>query len=92
MITLQNSQITSEAVKKALESSEATEKKIDAAREGYRPAAFRASILYFVLNDLSRVDPMYQWSLDAYNALFTVSLEKSPPSEDRSIRIENLNK
>ncbi len=34
--------------------------KIDAAREGYRSAAIRASVAYFVLDDLSRVDPMYQ--------------------------------
>ena len=39
-----------------------TEKKIDVARNEYRPAAKRAAILYFVLNDLSSVDPMYQVS------------------------------
>ncbi|KAL3916097.1 MAG: hypothetical protein SGPRY_006965, partial [Prymnesium sp.] len=49
--------------------SEQTEKKIDAAREGYRPCAYRASILYFLLADLARVDPMYQFSLDAYERL-----------------------
>lgn len=36
--------------------------KIDSAREGYRSAAVRASVAYFVLDDLSRVDPMYQVS------------------------------
>ena len=30
----------------------------------YRPAAFRGSLLYFVLNSLALVDPMYQFSLD----------------------------
>lgn len=40
--------------------AEETAVKIDAAREGYRSAAIRASVAYFVLDDLSRVDPMYQ--------------------------------
>lgn len=40
--------------------AEETAVKIDAAREGYRSAAIRASVVYFVLDDLARVDPMYQ--------------------------------
>lgn len=40
--------------------AEETAVKIDAAREGYRSAAIRASVAYFVLDDLARVDPMYQ--------------------------------
>ena len=57
--------------------AEATEVKIDAAREGYRPVATRASLLYFVLNDLARVDSMYQFSLDAYSLLFLQSIAES---------------
>lgn len=40
--------------------AEETTVKIDLAREGYRSAAVRASVAYFVLDDLARVDPMYQ--------------------------------
>lgn len=40
-----------------------TEKKINEARESYRPAAARASILYFILNDLCKINPIYQFSL-----------------------------
>ena len=43
----------------------------------YRPVATRASLLYFVLNDLASVDPMYQFSLDAYTALFRQSIKES---------------
>ena len=37
--------------------------KIDEARELYRPAATRASLLYFILNDLHKINPIYQFSL-----------------------------
>ena len=33
---------------------------IDKAREFYRPAAARASVLYFILNDLYKINPIYQ--------------------------------
>jgi len=91
VLTLQSSKNTSEEVKAQLEVSEKTEIEIDKAREGYRPSAYRASILYFMLNDLSRVDPMYQFSLDSYVTLFNISLEKSPKSEDLAERIKHLN-
>lgn len=56
--------------------------KIDSAREGYRSAAIRASVAYFVLDDLSRVDPMYQVSqkLKSRNRLHLVSLVMVRPA------------
>ena len=52
--------------------------------------AYRASILYFLLADLARVDPMYQFSLDAYVSLFTISLDKSARSDDLQVRGRGL--
>lgn len=40
-----------------------TSQQIDIAREFYRPAAARASLLYFILNDLNTINPIYQFSL-----------------------------
>lgn len=40
-----------------------TSLQIDQAREFYRPAAARASLLYFILNDLNTINPIYQFSL-----------------------------
>lgn len=40
-----------------------TEEKINEARENYRLAAARASLLYFILNDLNKINPLYQFSL-----------------------------
>ena len=44
-LLLQSSKTTSIEVTNQLQISEQTEKKIDAAREGYRPSAYRASIV-----------------------------------------------
>ncbi|XP_069776188.1 dynein axonemal heavy chain 2 isoform X2 [Narcine bancroftii] len=89
--TLQTSKITATEVAEQIDSSEATEVKIDAAREGYRSCAERASILFFVLNDLGKIDPMYQFSLDAYIDLFNLSIEKSKRTPKLQERIINLN-
>lgn len=89
--TLQTSKATSISIQKSLVVSEQTEKEIDLAREGYRPCSKRASILFFVLNDMSAIDPMYQFSLDAYNALFMLSIDKSPKRTKLSERIDSLN-
>lgn len=60
--------------------------------QAYRPCAQRASILFFVLNDLGCIDPMYQFSLDAYINLFILSIESSPRSHKLEERINNLNR
>ncbi|XP_048524356.1 dynein axonemal heavy chain 2 [Dendroctonus ponderosae] len=89
--TLQTSKATAEAVFKSLEVSEKTEIQIDAAREGYRPCAKRAAILFFVLNDMGNIDPMYQFALDAYIFLFSKSIAKSPKCAVLQDRINALN-
>lgn len=57
--TLQSSKETSDEVKTALEQAEITVKRINETREMYRACGKQASILFFVLNDLSKIDPMY---------------------------------
>lgn len=39
-----------------------TEKEIDETRDGYRPVAVHASIIFFCINELVNLDPMYQVS------------------------------
>ncbi|CAL1538804.1 unnamed protein product [Lymnaea stagnalis] len=89
--TLQLSKTTSQEVTESVNIAEQTEIKIDLAREGYRSCAQRASTLFFVLNDMGRIDPMYQFSLDSYIDLFTLSIEKSQRSSKLDERISNLN-
>lgn len=78
-------------VNESLKVAEETAKKIETASAAYKPCAVRASALYFVLNELAAIDPMYQFSLDAYTDLFLISIAKSPKSDQLQTRIKNLN-
>jgi dynein heavy chain len=93
--TLQESKVISETVTEQVNVAEQTMVKIDAARENYRAAGARSAVLFFVLNDLVTIDPMYQFALDAYTVLYLQSIERSA---DKKIsvgsieeRIEDLN-
>lgn len=89
---LNTSKQTAEAVTEKIKNSEETEVMIDAARNAYRPCAEVASVLYFVLNDMSLIDPMYQFSMDTYTELFEKSIHESSKHEDLAERLSSLNK
>ena len=72
---LGQSKVTSKAINSRLVEAEATTREINETREGYRVVATRGSIIYFVIASLALVDPMYQFSLEAYKALFTQRLQ-----------------
>ena len=89
--TLDQSKTTWEQVNAMLKTAEETSKKIEAASAQFRPCSIRAATLYFVLNDLSQIDAMYQFSLDAYTDLFQGSIRGSAKSDSLPERIRNLN-
>jgi len=88
---LASSKKMSKEINQRVEDSKITEKEIDAARESYRPVAYRASILFFCINDLSNIDPMYQYSLQSFINLFTIGVENAPASNELQTRLSNLN-
>ena len=63
---------------------------IDKLRDGYRPAARRGAILFFILADLSTINTMYQYSLEAYLGVFELSLKKSMPDAILQKRLKNI--
>jgi len=69
-------------------------KRIDDTRNLYRSCGRIASILFFVLNDMNKIDPMYQFSLEWYKKMFEESIEKSKAeiSSDRYGTINNFHK
>uniref|UniRef100_UPI00398F6457 dynein axonemal heavy chain 6 isoform X2 n=1 Tax=Pristiophorus japonicus TaxID=55135 RepID=UPI00398F6457 len=88
--TLQQSKVTSGAIKIRLEEAEATEQKINYAREKYRPVATRGSVMYFVVASLAEIDPMYQFSLKYFKQLFNMTIESSEKTYNLKKRLETL--
>lgn len=72
------SQVTSNEVSARVAQAEATEREIDDTREQYRPVACRASLLFFAISELAAVDPMYQYSLGWFLALFIKAIDEAP--------------
>ena len=88
--TLNNSKLTSGVIAGRVKEAEETEIKINAAREEWRPAPVRGSILYFVIADLALIDPMYQYSLSYFTQLFNYCIDESEKADTVEQRLENL--
>ncbi|XP_069917502.1 dynein axonemal heavy chain 9 isoform X8 [Oryctolagus cuniculus] len=81
---------TAAEVETKVQEAKVTEVKINEAREHYRPAAARASLLYFIMNDLSKIHPMYQFSLKAFSIVFQKAVGRAAPNENLKERLSNL--
>eukprot|EP00698_Gefionella_okellyi_P008565 TRINITY_DN2129_c0_g1_i1.p1 TRINITY_DN2129_c0_g1~~TRINITY_DN2129_c0_g1_i1.p1 ORF type:complete len:4495 (+),score=1467.97 TRINITY_DN2129_c0_g1_i1:46-13530(+) len=77
-------------VKASLAGAEETEKKITQAREEFRPAAHRGSVMYFVITELSMVNPVYNNSLNQFLKLFDEGMKLSKPDIIVSKRVQNI--
>lgn len=60
---LETTKRTAAEIEEKVAEAKITSQEIDVAREFYRPAAARASLLYFILNELNTINPIYQFSL-----------------------------
>ncbi|KAI3381764.1 hypothetical protein SNEBB_005804 [Seison nebaliae] len=87
---LNTTKSTSNEVREKLKIAAITEKKINLAREEYRPIATRGSILYFLLVEMTVVNNMYQTSLQQFLKKFDESMHTAQPSPIPARRIENV--
>nr|XP_008523107.1 PREDICTED: dynein heavy chain 17, axonemal [Equus przewalskii]XP_008523108.1 PREDICTED: dynein heavy chain 17, axonemal [Equus przewalskii] len=87
---LETTKHTASEIEEKVQEAKITEVKINEARENYRPAAERASLLYFILNDLSKINPIYQFSLKAFNVVFEKAIQRATPAEEVKPRVINL--
>lgn len=87
---LETTKRTASEIEEKVEEAKITSVKIDEAREQYRPCAARASLLYFILNDLNRINAIYQFSLKAFSTVFKDSLARAEPAEKLKDRVYNL--
>ncbi|XP_039201063.1 dynein heavy chain 17, axonemal isoform X2 [Crotalus tigris] len=87
---LETTKRTANEIEQKVKEAKVTEIQINEARENYRPAAERASLLYFILNDLNKINPIYQFSLKAFNVVFEKAIQRTAPAEDVKHRVINL--
>lgn len=68
--TLSESKDTAEYVAARLRNIATISAFIQKSREAYAPVAYRAAVLYFAVQDLSKVNPIYQFSLRWFKDIF----------------------
>ncbi|KAF0872101.1 DYH10 protein, partial [Crocuta crocuta] len=88
--TLEETKSKAMEVSEKLKMAEKTALDIDRLRDGYRPAARRGAILFFVLSEMALVNAMYQYSLIAFLDVFGLSLKKSLPDSILMKRLRNI--
>ena len=88
---LQSSKVLADEISEKQKIADETEQKIDSSRAGYKPVAHHASVLYFCVTDLGNIDPMYQYSLAWFVALFVRAITESSQSQDLQVRLQLLN-
>jgi len=89
--TLGESKITSNKIQIKVKEAEKTAVVIAKTRESFTSVAFRVSQLFFTISDLAGVDPMYQYSLEWFIALFIKSIDKAAPASELAARLDSLN-
>jgi dynein heavy chain len=95
---LKESKTTSERIQKESTESEKSTDEINRKRDSFRSIAIRGSVLYFVIDEIGRIDPMYKYSLQYIKKLFNTAIEltqKLPDDteESRTGRLmENITK
>lgn len=90
VINLETTKKTADEIEIKVEEAKVTSRKIDEAREQYRSAATRASLLYFILNDLHKINPIYQFSLKAFSVVFQNAIARAVKSDNLKQRVANL--
>eukprot|EP00058_Branchiostoma_floridae_P010281 XP_002595769.1 hypothetical protein BRAFLDRAFT_200305 [Branchiostoma floridae] len=87
---LETTKRTAAEIEVKVEEAKITEVKINEAREHYRPVAARSSLLYFIMNDLYKINPLYQFSLKAFKVVFLRAIHLAEKDENLKVRVANL--
>lgn len=88
--TLPHATLLTQQVFEKLKLAQKTANEIEVLRDGYRPAARRGAVLFFVLSEMSAINTMYQYSLSAYLNVFHHSLNHSLPDSHLPKRLRNI--
>eukprot|EP01065_Artemidia_motanka_P049557 TRINITY_DN8237_c0_g2_i2.p1 TRINITY_DN8237_c0_g2~~TRINITY_DN8237_c0_g2_i2.p1 ORF type:complete len:4421 (+),score=1611.35 TRINITY_DN8237_c0_g2_i2:1465-13263(+) len=88
--TLEENKRKSAEIREKQQGADEARRRIDAASSEYRPVAERGSVLYFLIVELSQVNPMYQTSLSQFHGLFHQAITDAPESGVPQRRIEGI--
>ena len=77
-------------VGKKLNNTRIAEQKIFAIQNNYVPIAKVSAILYFCVSDLSRIDYMYQFSMEWFLAIFKKGINEAERIKDINERVKNI--
>ena len=78
MNSLNESKKITDDIKTKLKSAKIIEERIDENRKNYKPVARHGAKLYFCVQELPALDPMYQFSMKWFKELFVQSFSYSP--------------
>uniref|UniRef100_A0A7S2P1M5 Uncharacterized protein n=1 Tax=Leptocylindrus danicus TaxID=163516 RepID=A0A7S2P1M5_9STRA len=78
--TLGTSRATSNTIQDKVRIAQKTQTMINDTRQTYRPIASHASTLFFCISELACIEPMYQFSLEWFIALFQLAINSTEKS------------
>lgn len=90
VLNLEETKKTAGEIEVKVAETKITTKEIDKAREIYRCVAERASILYFILTDLYKINLMYQFSLKAFIVVFKRAIANTQKQNSAQDRVKSL--
>jgi dynein heavy chain len=79
--TLANSKITSSRIEERVKEQEKTQELVQKTRDTYVPVSVRASAMFFVIADLAKVEPMYQYSLEWFVNIYLLAISTAEKPE-----------
>ena len=88
--TLEETKLKATEIAEKLEKANETAEEIDVVRSRYTPAAKRGAVLFFVMDSLSAILNMYEYSLGSFLTVFGASLSKSKKDSNLDVRLRNI--
>jgi dynein heavy chain len=89
---LERSKALSTEINIKVEIAKVTEVAINDASEAYRPAASRGALVFFLMNELTRIHSFYKFSLDSFiiviNRAIDLVAEKMNPKKEVKEKVE----
>lgn len=87
---LSSSKILANEIEVKQTEAKTTERTIDKTRHQYHAVAAYSTKLFFIIDSMTNIDPMYQYSLTWFINLFVMAIENSPKRDKIEERIEAL--